>query len=240
MAADAKYHRVLLKLSGESFCTAEGFGVESAALAGAVDELLPVVNLGVQLAIVVGGGNFVRARDLADDPTIRRVTADYMGMLGTVMNAIALRDALEARGQAVRVLSALPLATICEPINARQAVRHLQTGCVVLFAGGTGSPFFTTDTAAALRASEIDAELLIKATKVEGVYDSDPMINPNAKMYEQLTYHKALEDELGVMDPAAFALCSDKGIPLVVCQLFMPGNLVKAVRGERVGTLVTE
>ncbi len=240
MPGQPRYRRVLLKLSGESFCTADGFGVEPAAVSATVDELLPVADLGVQLGIVVGGGNFIRARDLAGDPHVRRVTADSMGMLATVMNAVALRDALEGHGKSVRVLSAIPLPTICESFNRRQAVRHLNAGRVVLFAGGTGSPFFTTDTAVALRAAEVDAELIVKATKVEGVYDSDPMINPNARKYDRLTYHKALEDELGVMDLAAFSLCSDNRIPIVVCQLFEPGNLVKAVCGEPVGTLVTE
>jgi uridylate kinase len=240
MGAEAKYHRVVLKLSGESLCTVDGSGVEPSAVSAVVAEVLPVAELGVQLAIVVGGGNFVRARELAGDPYIKRVTADYMGMLGTVMNAIALRDALDGRGQAARVLSAMALPTICEPFSRRKAVHHLEAGRIVLFAGGTGSPFFTTDTAAALRASEIDAELIVKATKVEGVYDSDPMIDPNATMYEELTYHKALEDELGVMDLAALTLCSDNKIPIVVCQLFAPGNLVKAVRGEQVGTMIAE
>jgi uridylate kinase len=240
MAAEATYKRVLLKLSGESFCTAEGFGVEPPQVAAAVDEILPVVELGVQLAIVVGGGNFVRARELADDSSIRRVSADYMGMLGTVMNALALRDTLEARGRSVRVLSALALPAVCGSFNRRRAVRHLEAGRIVLFAGGTGSPFFTTDTTAALRASEIDAELIVKATKVEGVYDADPMIDPNATMYERLTYQQALDQRLAVMDLAAFSLCSDNRIPIVVCQLFGPGNLLKAARGEKVGTLVTE
>jgi len=240
MAADTKPNRIVLKLSGEAFCAADGFGVESSQVAAAVEEILPVVELGVQLAIVVGGGNFVRARDLANDPTIRRVSADYMGMLGTVMNALALRDVMQARGCTAEILSALPLPMICPPFRRGEAIRHLEAGHVVIFAGGTGSPFFTTDTAAALRASEIDADLVIKATKVDGVYDSDPMIDPNATMYERLTYRQALEQQLAVMDLAAFSLCLENHIPIVVCQLFAPGNLAKAARGEAVGTRVTE
>ncbi|MGB2820000.1 MAG: UMP kinase [Phycisphaerae bacterium] len=240
MAGEATYKRILLKLSGESFSTAEGLGIEPARIAAAVDEALPVVELGVQLAIVVGGGNFVRARDLTDDPNIRRVSADYMGMLGTVINALGLRDTIEARGHSVRVMSALPLPAICESFNARRAVRHLEAGRVVVFAGGTGSPFFTTDTTAALRAGEIDAELIVKATKVDGVYDCDPMIDPNARMYERLTYQQALQQRLAVMDLAAFSLCRDNRIPIVVCRLDVPGNLARAARGEKVGTIITE
>ncbi len=240
MAPDATYKRILLKLSGESFCAADGFGVEAPQVAAAAEEILPVLELGVQLAIVVGGGNFARARDLVEDSSIRRVSADYMGMLGTVMNALALRDTLEARRRSVRVMSAIPLPTVCESFNARRAIRHLEAGRIVIFAGGTGSPFFTTDTTAALRAGEIDAELIVKATKVDGVYDSDPTINPDARMYERLTYQQALQQRLAVMDLAAFSLCSDNRIPIVVCRLSAGGNLAKAARGERVGTLVTQ
>lgn len=240
MADQPQYKRVLLKLSGEALCEAEGFGIESAAMDAALQEIVPVAELGVQLALVVGAGNFLRGRSLAAGSHVRRITADHMGMLATVVNALALQDALGTRGLEARVMSAIPMPTVCEGFNARAAVRHLQRGRVVLFAGGTGCPFLTTDTAAALRASEIGAELIVKATKVEGVYDSDPMINPAAKRYERLTYQKVLADELGVMDLAAVSLCSDNRIPIVVCQLFEPGSLVRAVRGEEVGTLITE
>ena len=241
MAGSTAYKRILLKLSGESLCAGDGSGIHVPQVAAAVDEILPVVGLGVQLGIVVGGGNFARGRDLAGQPDIQRVSADYMGMLGTVINALALRDVFEARGQRAKVMSAIPLpTTICGEFNRRKAVKHLEAGHVVLFAGGTGSPFFTTDTTAALRASEVDAELIVKATKVNGVYDSDPMVNPDARMYERLTYQQALEQRLAVMDMAAFSLCAENRIRLVVCQLFTPGNLMKVARGEPVGTLVTQ
>jgi len=241
MPADAKVQRIVLKLSGEALCSADGFGFESAQVALLVEEILRLVSEGgVQLAVVTGAGNLLRARDLADDPHIRRVTADYMGMLGTVMNAIALRDALAAHGCEARAMSALPLPAVCEPYCTRDAIRHLEAGRIVIFGGGTGSPFFTTDTTAALRASEIEADLIVKATKVDGVYDSDPMINPNAKKYERLTYKQAMAERLGVMDLAAFSLCWENRIPIVVCQLFAEGNLAKAARGEKVGTLISE
>ena len=241
MSAETKYNRILLKLSGEALCSADGAGVEPAQMSAVADEIVQVaVGDGVQLGIVVGGGNFVRARDLAGDPHIRRVTADYMGMLGTVMNGLALRDALAGRGADARVLSAIPMPTVCEPFNRRDAIAHLQAGRIVIFAGGTGSPFFTTDTTAALRACEIDALLIVKGTKVDGVYDSDPMTNPNATRYDRLTYQQAIEQRLGVMDLAAFSLCWENRIPIVVCQLFVSGNLEKAARGEPVGTIVTD
>ncbi len=233
------YRRVLLKLSGEALCAADGFGVEPSAAATVVDELLPVLDLGVQVGIVVGGGNLFRAREMAPDAGIQRVTCDYMGMLGTVINAIALRDVLADRGADAVVLSALPVQAVCEPFSRRAALAHLAAGRVVIFAGGTGSPFFTTDTTAALRASEIDADLILKATKVDGVYNADPMIDPGAVKYDELTYRQALAEELGVMDAAAFSLCQANRVPIIVCQLFAPGNLVRAVRGRKVGTLVS-
>ena len=241
MAGGTAYKRILLKLSGESLCSADGSGIDVPQVAAVVEEILPVVGLGVQLGIVVGGGNFVRARALADQADVQRVTADHMGMLGTVINALALRDVFETRGQRARVMSAIPLPTgICGAFNRRKAIKHLEAGHVVLFAGGTGSPFFTTDTTAALRACEIGAELIVKATKVDGVYDSDPLVNPDATMFERLTYQQALQHRLGIMDMAAFSLCAENGIRLVVCQVFAPGNLMKVARGERVGTLVTQ
>jgi len=240
MASEPNYRRVVLKLSGESLCSADGFGVEAPSVAATAEEILPLADLGVQLGIVVGGGNFIRARDLADDPHVQRVTADQMGMLGTVINALALRDTLIGRGADARVMSALPTPTLCEGFNRRRAIHHLEHGRVVIFAGGTGSPFFTTDTTAALRACEIGAELIVKATKVDGVYDADPMVDPAAARYDELTYRQALEQRLAIMDLAAFSLCSDNRIPILVCRLFAPGNLVKAVCGEKVGTLVRE
>jgi uridylate kinase len=243
MPAHIKYRRVLLKLSGESLCPTEGQGIEAEALKAVVERIGPVKALGVELAIVVGGGNFIRARGFADHRTIRRVTADYMGMLGTVINALALRDALEAAGMPACVMSALPAAGTAgcgEPVDQIKAVEYLTAGRVVVFAGGTGSPFFTTDTTAALRASEIAADVIVKATKVEGVYDSDPMLNPKANMFDRLTHHEALAKRLAVMDHAAFSLCAENHIPIIVCQVFDADNLARAVRGEKVGTLVSE
>ncbi|HUT01880.1 MAG TPA: UMP kinase [Phycisphaerae bacterium] len=240
MSADTKHRRILLKLSGEALCSADGFGVRAAPVGRVVEQLLGVLAEGVQVGVVVGGGNFIRARDLASDPNIRRVTADYMGMLGTVINGLALRDAIAGRGADARVMSAIPMPTVCEPFSRRDALAHLAAGRVVVFAGGTGSPFFTTDTTAALRAAEIEADLLVKATKVDGVYDADPVTNPGARKYDRLTYQQALEQRLGVMDLAAFSLCWENRIPIVVCRLATDGNLARAARGEPVGTIVTE
>jgi uridylate kinase len=243
MPAQIKYRRVLLKLSGESLCPTEGQGIETEALKAVVERIGPVKTLGVELAIVVGGGNFIRARGFADHRTIRRVTADYMGMLGTVINALALRDALEAAGMPACVMSALHAgagAACGEPVDQIKAVEYLTAGRIVVFAGGTGSPFFTTDTTAALRAGEIAADVIVKATKVEGVYDSDPMTNPKAKLFARLTYQEAISKRLGVMDQAAFSLCGENHIPIIVCKVFDADNLAKAVRGEKVGTLVTD
>ena len=239
MTAQPKYKRVLIKLSGESLCETGSNGIQASALDTAANELLGALDLGVQVSLVVGGGNLFRARDLAGDPNILRVTADYMGMLGTVMNALALRDAIDGRGHKAIVMSAIPMPTICESFNRRNAIGHLQAGRVVLFAGGTGSPFFTTDTTAALRASEIGADLLIKATKVDGVYDSDPTTNPDARKYDNLTYDQALQQSLAIMDQAAFSLCSENRIPLVVCRLLDQGNMVKVLTGQQIGTMVT-
>jgi len=238
MAGNAKYKRVLLKLSGESLCEAGQMGIQASAVDRAVDELVPAMDLGVQVGIVVGGGNLIRARDLAGDPNILRTTADHMGMLGTVMNALALADAISGRGRKAVAMSAIPMPTVCEPFSRRQAIRHLDDGQVVIFAGGTGNPFFTTDTAAALRASETGAELLVKATKVDGIYDADPAANPGARKYETLTYAEAMRQNLAIMDQAAFALCSENRITLAVCRLLDPGNLVKILTGEHVGTTI--
>ena len=235
-----KYKRILLKISGESMSSTGQFGIKADAVSLVVGELRPLVEMGVQVGLVVGGGNFVRGRDLAGVPDIHRVTADYMGMLATVMNAIALQDALESNGIPARVLSALPMPQVCEPFVRRQAVAHLETGRVVLLAGGTGSPFFTTDMCAALRANEIAAEVLFKATKVDGVFDADPVKNPDAKKYDTLSYQKVLADRLGVMDLTAISMCMESRIPIVVFQLDKPGNLQAALAGKPVGTLIRE
>jgi len=238
--------RVLLKLSGESLCRPGGFGIDLGAVANIVDHLLPVVELGVEIGLVVGGGNFIRGRvltesdDNAGGAGIQRGTADYMGMLATVINALALRDSLEARGVPTRVQSAITMTAVAEPFIPLRAIRHLEKGRVVVFAAGTGSPFFTTDTCAALRAREIGAEALLKATKVDGVFDSDPLRNPDATKYEKLTYHKVLTDRLGVMDLTAISMCMESKIPILIFQLAKAGSMLKAVCGKSVGTLVTE
>jgi uridylate kinase len=239
MARQARYKRVLLKLSGESLGASGGTGIDAGAMNDLLGELLPVVQMGVQTAVVVGGGNILRARHLADNPTIRRTTADYMGMMATVMNALALRDSLEARGVAVTVMSAITMPSVCETWNGRNALAHLEAGRMVLLAGGTGSPFFTTDTCAAQRACELGADVLLKATKVDGVFDRDPMADPAAKRYDTLTYQKVLADRLGVMDLTAISLCMQAGIPIVVFKLADAGNLAGVVAGKKIGTIVT-
>jgi uridylate kinase len=240
MPKTPRYKRVLLKISGEALCSAGGFGIETEAVSTVVGEISPVVEMGVQVGLVVGGGNFIRGRDLADSPNIHRVTADHMGMLATVINAVALQDALETEGISTRVLSAVPMPQVCEPFIRRRALSHLEKQRVVIFAGGTGSPFFTTDMCAALRANEIHADVLLKATKVDGVFDADPVTHPEAKKYERLTYQKALVDRLGVMDLTAVAMCMEHSIPIVVFQLTVPGNLRRTVCGEAVGTTITD
>jgi uridylate kinase len=240
MSQPIRYKRVLIKVSGESFCQAGGFGIQPAAVASLVKELLPVVELGVEVAMVVGGGNFVRGKDLAADPRIQRATADYMGMMATVINALALQDTLESHNIPTRVMGAITMTAICEPWIRRRAVRHLEKGRVVILAAGTGSPFVTTDTCAALRASELNAEAVLKGTKVDGVFDSDPMLNPAARKYDRLTYRKMLSDALGVMDLTAISMCMERKLPIVVFELLKSGNLLGAVCGKGVGTLIAE
>ncbi len=238
--ARGPYQRVLIKLSGEAMCSPGGFGVDPAAVATAVDEVAGVVETGAEVALVIGAGNLVRGKRLASESSIDRATADYMGMLGTVINALALQDVLEARGLQTRVLGAITMTAVCEPFIRRRAMRHLEKGRVILLAAGTGSPFFTTDTCAALRALEIGADALLKATKVDGVFDSDPVENPKAQRFEQLSYQDVLARRLGVMDMTAISMCMEGNLPVVVFQLSKPGNLRAAVAGEPVGTLITE
>jgi len=240
MSGQPRYQRVLLKVSGEGFGSPGGSAIEAGAVASLLDEIVPVVEMGVQVALVVGGGNIVRARDLAGDAHVERVTADYMGMLGTVINALCLRDALAGRGIDARVLSAIPVAAVCEPFVRGRAIQHLNKGRVVVFAGGTGSPFFTTDTCASLRASEIEAQVLLKATKVDGVFDSDPEVNADAQKYDRLTYPQVLTERLGVMDLTAVSMCMESKIPIVVFQLSRPGSLARVVCGEDIGTTISE
>lgn len=233
-----KFKRLLLKLSGEALGGEGGFGINPEAVHSIAAQVAEVQALGVQMVIVVGGGNIFRGLQ-GSEKGIERATGDYMGMLATVINALALQDALEKMGTATRVQSAISMTQIAEPFIRRRAVRHLEKKRVVIFAAGTGNPFFSTDTAAALRANEIGAEVLLKATKVDGIYDSDPKKNPKAVRYEQVTYQEALQKQLKVMDAAAFALCMDNKMPIVVFDLFKPHNIRNVVLGDTVGTLVT-
>jgi uridylate kinase len=237
--ANGKYKRVLLKLSGESFCERGGFGIEGSALSSISERILEARELGPELAVVVGAGNFLRGESFSKVSEIPRNTADYMGMLATIINACALQETLERLGQPTRVLSAIEVSAICEKFIRRRALRHLERGRVAILAGGTGNPFFTTDTCAALRASELEADLLVKATKVDGVYSDDPQKNPDAKMFEKLSYADVLEKDLRAMDHSAITLCRDNGIEIVVLNIFKKGNIARAIRGERVGTLIS-
>ena len=231
------FKRILLKLSGEALAADQGFGVDTARMHEIAAELADVHKLGVQIAIVVGGGNFFRGvADQAKD--MDRVSADHMGMLATVINALALQDALEKQKVFTRVQSAIEMNQVAEPFIRRRAIRHLEKGRVVIFAGGTGNPYFSTDTAAALRAMEIKAEVILKATKVDGVYDADPIKVPGAKMYDQITYLDVLSRGLAVMDTTAISMCMDNRLPIVVFNLNVPGNLLRVVKGEKVGSLV--
>ena len=237
--AQLKYKRVLLKLSGETFCKLGELGIDGGQVDSIAERIAQIGKLDIQVAVVVGGGNFLRGATFSQRSNIPRHTADYMGMLATVMNACALQETLEKFGQSTRVLSAIEVAAICEPFIRRRALRHLEQGRVIILAGGTGNPFFSTDTCAALRASELDADVLIKATKVEGVYDDDPNVNPNATMFEKLSYHDVLQKNLKIMDHAAVSLCSDSKIPVIVLNIFTKGNITKALHGEKVGTIIS-
>ena len=231
------YRRVLVKMSGEALMGREDYGIESAMLKRIAGEVREARELGVEVAIVIGGGNIFRGAGLARTG-MDRVTADHMGMLATVMNSLALQDALESVGIHTRVMSAIRINQVCEDFIRRRAVRHLEKGRVVIFAGGTGNPYFTTDTAASLRAIEIDAQLLLKATKVNGVYSDDPVRNPGATRYERLTFEKVLVDRLNVMDATAIVMCRDNNLPLRVFNLANAGDFIRIVKGEDVGTLV--
>jgi uridylate kinase len=235
---ECKYSRVLLKLSGESFCQPGEFGIHGPSLESLAERIVDICKLGPQVAVVVGAGNFIRGETFSQKSHIPRTTADYMGMLATIMNACALQETLEKLGQATRVLSAIEVSAMCEPFIRRRALRHLERNRIVILAGGTGNPFFTTDTCAALRASELDAEIVVKATKVEGVYSDDPNKNPKAKLLTKLTYDDVLRQGLRIMDHAAISLCRDKNIPIIVLNIFKKGNITKAICGEQVGTLI--
>ena len=231
------YRRVLLKLSGEALMGELDYGIEPKVIQRLATEIASASESGVEIAIVIGGGNIFRGAGLAR-AGMDRVTGDYMGMLATVMNALAIQDALEFLDAHARVMSALQVHDVCEDYIRRRAVRHLEKGRVVILAAGTGNPFFTTDTAASLRAIEIGADVLLKATKVDGVYDADPLENPQAKRFETVTYDQVIADKLGVMDATAIVMCRDNGLPLRIFDLTKPNALFQAMSGENVGTLV--
>jgi len=240
MGAALKYSRAVLKLSGEALQGQDGFGINPQALINITDQIGEVMEMkpDLGLALVIGGGNIFRGQRL-EETGLKRTTGDYMGMLGTIINALAIQEYLEAKGLETRVLSALKIEIVAETYIRRRAIRHLEKGRVVIFAAGTGNPYFTTDTAAVLRANEIGAEILLKATKVDGVYDSDPKENPDARFFPKLTYMEAIEKRLKVMDTTAISLAMENNLPISVFNLFTRGNIRRVLSGEQVGTLVT-
>ena len=238
MAGDSPaYKRVLLKLSGEALLGDQPYGVDPKVIRRVASEVAELVTMGVEVGLVIGGGNIFRGAGLAE-AGMDRVTADHMGMLATVINALALQDALERKGATARVMSALQIHQVCEDYIRRRAIRHMEKGRVVIFAAGTGNPFFTTDTAASLRAIEIGADVLIKATKVDGVYSADPLIDPKAERYGSLSFDQVLDDRLSVMDATAIVMCRDNNLPLIVFNLNNEGDLARIVAGEMLGTSV--
>ncbi len=237
MTAEPKYKRILLKLSGEALMGEVDYGIDPRMIIRLAQEILEVQRAGIQIGVVIGGGNIFRGAGLAA-AGMDRVTGDHMGMLATVMNALALQDALEKLGAYARTMSAIKINEVCEDFIRRRAIRHLEKGRIVLFAAGTGNPFFTTDTAAALRAIEVGAQLLLKATKVDGVYSADPKKVAGAERFERLSYDQVIERKLAVMDTAAIALCRDHRLPLRIYDMGVPGNLMRIMRGESLGTLV--
>lgn len=236
--ADEAYHRILLKLSGEALLGNEDYGIDPKMIHRIAVEIGDVTRSKIQIAVVIGGGNIFRGAGLAESG-IDRVTGDHMGMLATVMNSLALQDALEDVGVDARVMSAISVHDVCEDYIRRRAIRHLEKGRVVICAGGTGNPFFTTDTAAALRAIEIGADIVLKATKVDGVYSADPAQDAQAELFDELGYDRVIESKLGVMDANAVVLCRDQGMPIRVFSVFEEGNLGRLIRGEAIGTLVS-
>ena len=237
MTAEPKYKRILLKLSGEALMGEVDYGIDPRMIIRLAQEILEVQRAGIQIGVVIGGGNIFRGAGLAA-AGMDRVTGDHMGMLATVMNALALQDALEKLGAYARTMSAIKINEVCEDFIRRRAIRHLEKGRIVLFAAGTGNPFFTTDSAAALRAIEVGAQLLLKATKVDGVYSADPKKVAGAERFERLSYDQVIERKLAVMDTAAIALCRDHRLPLRIYDMGVPGNLMRIMRGESLGTLV--
>lgn len=236
--SEAKYSRVLLKISGEGLCAPGKAGIDGASLRRLADEIKMVVDLGVQVAVVVGGGNIVRGSVIAREAPIEETTGHYMGMLATIINALAVQDTLESLGVATRVQSALPVQNVCENFIRRRAIRHLEKGRVVIFAGGTGNPYVTTDTGAALRAAEVRVDALLKATKVDGVYTADPVRDPTAKRLDRLTYNQVIDQRLGIMDMSAVDLCQRSKIPIIVLSLREPGNMRDVVLGTGRATMI--
>jgi uridylate kinase len=232
-----RYKRILVKLSGEALAGSSKFGISPEAIGFITDEIEQAAGTGTQMALVVGGGNIFRGISAAERG-MERAAADYMGMLATVINALALQDSLEKAGLVTRIQSAIEMRAVAEPYIRRRAIRHLEKNRVVIFAGGTGNPYFTTDTAASLRAMEIGADVIIKATRVDGVYDKDPARFPDAKKFDEITYIEALNQGLGVMDSTALSLCMDNRLPIIVFNLLVKGNLHKVVSGQKIGTLV--
>lgn len=239
MPSRSSYKRVMLKLSGEALMGSQDFGLDGVVVAAIAQELKEVVSNGVELAIVIGGGNIIRGVS-ASARGIDRVTGDHMGMLGTVINSLALQDALEKAGVTTRVQTAIEIRQVAEPFIRRRAIRHLEKGRVVIFAAGTGNPYFTTDSAAALRANEIHAQALLKATQVDGIYTSDPNQDPDAKFLPHVTYQQVLEQNLKVMDAAAISLCRDNDVPIAVFDLMTRGNIGRVIAGENIGTIVSD
>jgi uridylate kinase len=237
MSDQLKYRRILLKLSGEALMGDADYGIDPKVIGRLADEIIEVQKAGVQIGVVIGGGNIFRGAGLAA-AGMDRVTGDHMGMLATVMNALAMQDAIEKRGGFARVMSAIQIHDVAEDFIRRRAIRHIEKGRIALFAAGTGNPFFTTDSAAALRAIEVSADLLLKATKVDGVYSADPAKHRDATRFEKLTYDQVIERKLAVMDTAAIALCRDQRMPLRIYDMTVPGNLMRIMRGEPIGTLV--
>jgi len=232
------YKRVLLKISGEAFCKPGGFGIDGPELDMIAQEIALAAKVGTELAVVVGGGNIIRGATLASEGSIAQATADQMGMLGTVINGLALKETLEKLGQPARVLSAINLSAVAETFIRGRASRHLEKGRVVIFVAGTGNPFFTTDSAASLRAAEINADVLLKATKVDGIYDRDPMKHPDAKRFDTLLFKDAIDRDLQVMDLTAFDMCRKRGIPIIVFDMKEPGHIAEVVSGKSHGTKV--
>lgn len=237
--ADSKYKRVLLKISGEALLGDGGYGIDPVITASIAAQIKEVIEMGVEMAVVVGGGNFWRGTS-ASANGMDRNTADHIGMLATIMNALGLQNALEKIGVFTRVQTAISMQEVAEPFIRRRAVRHLEKKRVVIFAGGTGNPYFTTDTAAALRALEIDAEIIFKATKVDGVYDKDPLKYKDAKKFDRLTHIEVLNKDLGVMDSTAISLCRENNLPIIVFDLTIPGNIKGVIMGKKIGTLVSK